>query len=154
MLSVYVCLLLSLQSWPHAHFVSQHQCALSSLSSVLHTRVCWGANTGHSLLAFALLCCFPFLFFYRTFVVYVWHLSMIEYDPEYDNRPLVLLMYCTSISCKTGNKSCVCMTWAMVVSSSSFHVLLCSQRGSNLWCYCFIPFQCNDHLKTLTAMTV
>lgn len=63
-------------------------------------------------------------------------------------------MYCISISCKTGNKSCACITWAMVVSSSSFHMLLCSQRGSNLLCYCLSPFQCKEHLKTLTAMTV
>lgn len=63
--SVCVRLSLSLQSWPHARFVSQHQCALTSLSPVPHTRVCYRGQTQgiHTSLTFALLSVvFPFLF--------------------------------------------------------------------------------------------
>ncbi len=142
---VCMCASICLQSWPRAHFVSQHQCALTSLSSVPRTRVCWGADTGHRHFIYSVNICttlFSFLSFsFLGTVNYIVHLCMIEYDPEYHTSSTVDVLYIHTLQ---DHKSCVCTIWAVVVVSSSFHILLGSHRGSNLWCYCSSPFQCKQ----------
>lgn len=99
-------------------------------------------DTSFTLLTFALLSVvFPFFLFFRNCVNYIVHLSMIEYDPEYHTSSTVDVLYIHTLQ---DHKSCVCTIWAVVVVSSSFHILLGSHIGSNLWCYCSSPFQCKQ----------
>lgn len=132
MLRVYVCASLSPCSPGHmpALFLSISVPLLLSAQCLTPESAIGGkhrAYTLHWLLHCSLLF-FPFFFFFRSCVNYIKHLCKIEYDPDY-----LLLTYCTSISCRICNKS-----------SSSFHMLLSSQIGSNLWCYCLSPFQCKQ----------
>ncbi len=85
----------------------------------------------------------PFFFFFRNCVNYIVYLFMIEYDPEYHTSSIVDILYIHTLK---DHKSCacVCTIWAVVVSSSSFHILLGSHRLLPLWCYCSGPFQCKQ----------
>ncbi len=150
MLSVYVCLYLPavLAMCPLCFSAS----VCPSLRSVPHTRVCWGADTGHRHVIYSVniyttlslhYTTLPFFFFFRNCVNYIVYLFMIEYDPEYHTSSIVDILY---IHMLKDHKSCacVCTIWAVVVSSSSFHILLGSHRLLPLWCYCSGPFQCKQ----------